>query len=101
MSHANARTNVFAGQLMVREDEVTARLDEWIATLANPEDLARGQDVDPAAGTGYAGMQRQLREANAKVAALVTALESRCGRGGLDRCTASPHGGARRAEGSP
>lgn len=76
MSHANARTNVFAGQLIVREDEVTARLDEWIATLANPEDLARGQDVDPAAGTGYAGMQRQLREANAQVAALVTAVES-------------------------
>ncbi|WP_235065748.1 MULTISPECIES: hypothetical protein [Mycobacterium] len=36
----------------------------------------RGQDVDPAAGTGYAGMQRQLREANAQVAALVTAVES-------------------------
>lgn len=48
----------------LREDEVTARLDEWIATLADPEDLARGQDVDPAAGTGYAALQRQLREAN-------------------------------------
>ncbi|MCA2286215.1 serine recombinase, partial [Mycobacterium avium] len=56
--------------------EVTARLDEWIATLADPEDLARGQDVDPAGGTGYAALQRQLREANAKVAALVTAVES-------------------------
>lgn len=43
MSHANARTNVFAGQLIVREDEVTARLDEWIAILANPEDLAAGR----------------------------------------------------------
>lgn len=60
----------------LREDEVTARLDEWIATLADPEDLARGQDVDPAAGAGYAALQRQLREANAKVAALVTAVES-------------------------
>lgn len=60
----------------LREDVVTARLDEWIATLADPEDLARGQDVDPAAGTGYAALQRQLREANAKVAALVTAVES-------------------------
>ncbi len=35
-----------------------------------------GQDVDPAAGTGYAALQRQLSEANAKVAALVTAVES-------------------------
>nr|WP_278185237.1 recombinase zinc beta ribbon domain-containing protein [Mycobacterium intracellulare] len=60
----------------LREDEVTARLDEWIATLADPEDLARGQDVDPAAGTGYAVLQRQLREANAKLAALVSAMES-------------------------
>ena len=60
----------------LREDEVTARLDEWIATLADPEDLARGQDADPAAGTGYAALQRQLSEANGKVAALVTALES-------------------------
>ena len=55
---------------------MTARLDEWIATLADPEDLARGQDADPAAGTGYAALQRQLSEANGKVAALVTALES-------------------------
>lgn len=60
----------------LREDEVTARLDEWIATLADPEDLARGQDVDPVAGTGYAALQRQLREVNAKIAALVTAVES-------------------------
>jgi site-specific DNA recombinase len=60
----------------LREDDVTARLDEWIATLADPEDLARGQDVGPAAGTGYAALQRQLSEANDKVAALVTAVES-------------------------
>ena len=32
--------------------------------------------MDPAAGTGYAALQRQLRDANAKVAALVTAVES-------------------------
>ena len=49
----------------LREDEVTARLDEWIATLADPDDLARGQDADPAAG--YAALQRQLSEANGKV----------------------------------
>jgi site-specific DNA recombinase len=55
---------------------VTARLDEWIATLADPDDLARGQDADPAAGAGYAALQRQLSEANGKVAALVTAVES-------------------------
>jgi len=60
----------------LREDEVTARLDEWIATLADPEDLARGQEVDPAAGAGYAALQRQLSEANGKVAALITAVES-------------------------
>jgi site-specific DNA recombinase len=53
----------------LREDEVTARLGEWIATLADPDDLARGQDVDPAAGTGYAALQRQLSEANGKVGA--------------------------------
>jgi site-specific DNA recombinase len=58
----------------LREDEVTARLDEWIATLADPEDLARGQDTDPSAG--YAALQRQLSEVNSKVAPLVTALES-------------------------
>jgi site-specific DNA recombinase len=60
----------------LREDEVTTRLDKWIATLADPEDLAQGQDADPAAETGYAALQRQLSEANAKVAALVTAVES-------------------------
>ncbi len=32
--------------------------------------------MDPAAGSGYAALQRQLSEANAKVAALVTAVES-------------------------
>jgi hypothetical protein len=55
---------------------VTPRLDEWIATLADPEDLARGQEVDPVVGAGYAALQRQLSEANGKVAALVTAVES-------------------------
>lgn len=60
----------------LREDEVTHRLDEWIAALADPEDLARGQEGDPAAGTGYAALQRQLSEASRKVAALVTAVES-------------------------
>jgi site-specific DNA recombinase len=60
----------------LREDAVTPRLDEWIATLADPEDLVRGQEVDPAAGSGYAALQRQFSEANAKVAALVTAVES-------------------------
>ncbi|WP_280828276.1 recombinase family protein [Mycobacterium sp. OTB74] len=60
----------------LREDEVTARLDEWIATLADPEDLARGHDAEPAVGTAYAALRRQLTEANAKVAALVTAVES-------------------------
>ncbi|MGH3967313.1 MAG: recombinase family protein, partial [Mycobacterium sp.] len=60
----------------LREDAVTSRLDEWIASLADPEDLARGQEVDPVAGAGYAALQRQLSEANGKVAALVTAVES-------------------------
>jgi site-specific DNA recombinase len=55
---------------------VTPRLDEWIAALADPEDLARGQEVDPVAGAGYAALQRQLSEANGKVAALVSAVES-------------------------
>ena len=55
---------------------MTSRLDEWIATLADPEDLARGQEVDPVAGAGYAALQRQPSEANSKVAALVTAVES-------------------------
>ncbi len=57
-------------------EAVTPRLDEWITTLADPEDLARGQDVDPVAGAGYAALQRQLTEANNKVAASVTAVES-------------------------
>lgn len=60
----------------LREDAVTSRLDEWIASLADPEDLARGQEVDPVAGAGYAALQRQLGEANGKIAALVTAVES-------------------------
>ena len=60
----------------LREDEVTVQLDEWIATLADPDDLARGQDAAPAGGGGYAALQRQLSEANRKVAALVNALES-------------------------
>jgi hypothetical protein len=33
----------------LREDAVTPRLDEWIASLADPEDLAREQDSDLAA----------------------------------------------------
>lgn len=60
----------------LREDAVTSRLDEWIASLADPDDLARGQEVDPVAGAGYAALQRQLSEANGKVAALIAALES-------------------------
>jgi site-specific DNA recombinase len=60
----------------LREDAVTSRLDEWIASLANPEDLARGQEVDPVAGAGYAALQRQLSDANRKIAALIAALES-------------------------
>lgn len=58
----------------LREDAVTPRLDEWIASLADPEDLARGQEVDPEAGN--AALLRQLGEANSKVAALVAAVES-------------------------
>ncbi|WP_078058699.1 recombinase family protein [Mycolicibacter icosiumassiliensis] len=58
----------------LREDAVTPRLDEWIASLADPEDLARGQEVDP--GAGNAALLRQLSEANSKVAALVAAVES-------------------------
>ncbi|WP_074340476.1 recombinase family protein [Mycobacteroides abscessus] len=60
----------------LREDAVTPRLDSWIATLADPEDLARGQHVDPTTEASYAALQRQLGEANRKVAALVTAVES-------------------------
>ena len=60
----------------LREDALTPRLDDWIASLADPEDLARGQEVDPTEGTGYAALQRQLSEANRKIAALVTAVES-------------------------
>ena len=60
----------------LREDALTPRLDEWIASLADPEDLARGQEVDPVAGAGHAALQRQLSEANGKVAALIAALES-------------------------
>lgn len=55
---------------------LTPRLDNWIASLANPDDLARGQDTDPTAGTGYAALQRQLGEVNRKIAALVSAVES-------------------------
>ena len=58
----------------LREDAVTPRLDEWIASLADPEDLARGQEVEP--GAGNASLLRQLSEANSKVAALVAAVES-------------------------
>ena len=60
----------------LREDEVTARLDKWIATLADPDDLARGQNMDLAAGPGYAALQRELSEVNGKIAALVAAVES-------------------------
>lgn len=42
----------------LRKDVLTPRLDNWIASLANPDDLARGQDIDPTAGTGYAALQR-------------------------------------------
>lgn len=45
----------------LREDALTPRLDDWIASLADPEDLARGQEVDPTEGTGYAALQRQLQ----------------------------------------
>lgn len=60
----------------LREDALTPRLDEWIARLADPEDLARGQEADPAVETGYAALNRQLSEANGKVAALIAAVES-------------------------
>jgi recombinase len=60
----------------LREDAVTPRLDEWIASLANPEDLAREQDSDLAATARHATLQRQLNDANRKVAALIEAVES-------------------------
>ncbi|MFY9765052.1 MAG: hypothetical protein WAK42_08605 [Mycobacterium sp.] len=60
----------------LREDAVTPRLDEWIASLANPEDLAREQDSDLAATARHAALQRQLNDANRKVAALIEAVES-------------------------
>lgn len=60
----------------LREDALTPRLDSWIASLANPDDLARGQDMHPTAGAGYAALQRQLGEVNRKIAALVSAVES-------------------------
>ncbi|WP_409429180.1 recombinase zinc beta ribbon domain-containing protein [Mycobacterium sp. SMC-11] len=58
----------------LREDAVTPRLDEWIASLADSEDLARGQEVDPEAGN--VALLRQLGEANSKIAALIAAVES-------------------------
>lgn len=60
----------------VREDDVTARLDPWIASLADPEHLARGQDADLAGTARYAVLQRQLGEVNRKIASLVAAVES-------------------------
>jgi site-specific DNA recombinase len=60
----------------LREDAVTPRLDEWIAGLADPEDLAREQDSDLAATARHAALQRQLSDANRKVAALIAAVES-------------------------
>ena len=42
----------------LREDAVTPRLDEWIASLADPEDLPREQDSDLAA-TARPALQRQ------------------------------------------
>ncbi|WP_074332299.1 recombinase family protein [Mycobacteroides abscessus] len=60
----------------LREDVLTPRLDQWIARLADPEDLARGQQADPAVESGYAALSRQLSEANSKIAALITAVES-------------------------
>jgi site-specific DNA recombinase len=60
----------------LREDAVTPRLDEWIASLANPEDLAREQDSDLAATARHAALLRQLNDANRKVAALIEAVES-------------------------
>ncbi|WP_232007439.1 hypothetical protein [Mycobacterium intermedium] len=62
--------------MYLREDALTPRLDEWIATLADPDDLMRGQDIGAAAAGGYAALQRQLSEANSKVAALIAAVES-------------------------
>jgi site-specific DNA recombinase len=60
----------------LREDAVTPRLDEWIASLADPEDLAREQDSDLAATARHAALQRQLSDANRKVGALIAAVES-------------------------
>jgi hypothetical protein len=60
----------------LREDALTPRLDGWIASPADPEDLLRGQGVDLAVETGYAALKSQLSEANSKIAALVAAAES-------------------------
>jgi site-specific DNA recombinase len=60
----------------LREDAVTPRLDEWIASLANPEDLAREQDSDLAATARHAALRRRLNDANRKVAVLIEAVES-------------------------
>ncbi len=60
----------------LREDAVTPRLDEWIAGLADPEDLAREQDSDLEDTTRQAALQCQLSNVNSKVAALIAAVES-------------------------
>jgi site-specific DNA recombinase len=55
-----------------------SRIERCLETtsLADPEDLAREQDSDLAATARHAALQRQLSDANRKVAALIAALES-------------------------
>jgi hypothetical protein len=55
---------------------VTPRFNEWIAGLADPEGLAREQDSDLATAARHAALQRQLSDANRKVAVLIEAVES-------------------------
>ena len=63
----------------LREDAVTPRLDEWIASLADPEDLARDRKWTRRA-PGNAALLRQLGEGEQQGCHLGCRGGVRCGR---------------------
>lgn len=60
----------------VREDAITARLDAWVASFANPQWLASSQAPDPHASARSAGLRAKLTQLDSKVANLMAALEN-------------------------
>ena len=60
----------------LNEAHVLPKLDAWIASLADPVELARMQEPDPSEASKAAGLRAQVKDLTKKIDALVAAIEA-------------------------